>query len=280
MTAVESFCQSARALLSASPVWIMLGLAAGPGAAATTFVPASQDNTLIEDADGALSNGAGDGIWAGRTGQPEGQSIRRAVLAFDLSGALPTSAEITSVTLQLTLVQGNPTTTLAVHRLDQSWGEGASSFPGGQGAASEPGDATWKHTFYDISLWASPGGDFAPTASAAIFSRAENVFTWTSSELLSDVQSWLADPESNHGWIVLGDETVGSTSVRFGSRELDVVADRPMLIVEHLQSVPLLRPGSLLLLVLALSGLGAVCSKPRVADALSAAPERPRTNLA
>ena len=41
-----------------------------------------KDNTLYEDAAGAVSNGAGSFLFAGRTGQPAGQSIRRGLISF------------------------------------------------------------------------------------------------------------------------------------------------------------------------------------------------------
>ena len=50
-------------------------------AADTVTLRSVRDNTLIETSDGSLSNGAGDGVYSGRTSMSEG-SLRRAVLAF------------------------------------------------------------------------------------------------------------------------------------------------------------------------------------------------------
>ena len=61
---------------------------------------AAKDNTLYEDAAGAWSNGAGEHLFVGATNRP---SIRRALIAFDLSGTVPEGATITAVRLTLAL---------------------------------------------------------------------------------------------------------------------------------------------------------------------------------
>jgi hypothetical protein len=122
---------------------------------------------------------------------------------------------------------------VSLHRAFASWGEGASSASGGSGAPAAPGDATWIHTFYDHSFWASPGGDFLDAPSAGQLVGAEGSYTWGSTpELVADVQSWLDDPASNHGWILAGDESAPSTVKRFESRESADDSLRPVLEVE------------------------------------------------
>jgi hypothetical protein len=46
------------------------------------------------------------------------------------------------------------------------------------------------------------------------------------------VQAWLADPTSNHGWLLRGDETAGGSSKRFESRESPDPSLQPVLVVE------------------------------------------------
>ena len=169
----------------------------------------SKDNTLYQDVNGSLSNGAGDGFFIGRTGIGGGGGIRRGVIAFDLS-AIPFGSTITAVTLQLNCVQtnsGNETTTL--HKLLKDWGEGTSNAPpgGGAGTAATPGDATWKHTFFPGSLWTTLGGDFnvTPTDSMVMGFTGTYVFP-TSAGLVNDVQFWLNNPAQNFGWCVRGNE--------------------------------------------------------------------------
>ncbi len=69
-----------------------------PLATTVTLEPV-KDNTLIESSSGSVSNGAGTNFFSGRTGQPQGSAIRRAVIAFDVSGSIPAGSTITSVTL-------------------------------------------------------------------------------------------------------------------------------------------------------------------------------------
>jgi hypothetical protein len=66
-------------------VGVGLGCAGAASAATVTLAP-SKDNTLIETspAVGELSNGQG-AIFAGRTNQAAGSSLRRGLMAFDLS---------------------------------------------------------------------------------------------------------------------------------------------------------------------------------------------------
>ena len=47
--------------------------------------------------------------------------------------------------------------------------------------------------------------------------------------MVADVQSWLDNPASNFGWLVLGDETAIATAKRFDTRES---ASPPMLTIE------------------------------------------------
>jgi hypothetical protein len=47
--------------------------------------------------------------------------------------------------------------------------------------------------------------------------------------MVADVQSWLDDPASNFGWLLLGDETTSLTARRFDTREAPNSALRPAL---------------------------------------------------
>ena len=60
--------------------------------------------------------------------------------------------------------------------------------------------------------------------------------------MVSDVQSWVDAPAGNHGWLLLGDETVLGAAKRFGSRESTFVNERPVLTIEY---TPVPGPGVL-----------------------------------
>ena len=96
-----------------------------PVAAATTVLAPTKDNTLYQDPTGAVSNGAGTYLFAGRTNSG---SIRRGLLAFDIAATVPANATITSATLRLTLSRTiGQAETIELHRALADWGEGASN---------------------------------------------------------------------------------------------------------------------------------------------------------
>jgi len=199
-----------------------------------TITP-QKDGTLIEDIAGYFANGSGPAIFAGRISSLA-DPRRRALLAFDIGGSVPAGSTITSATLVLQLSGTNAgPVEVTLHRVDAEWGEGAASSSGGGGAASQMGDATWVHRFYDSEFWASPGGDFDSTPHGV--SRVDQIgpYLWNSTpEMVADVQSWLDDPAGNHGWILLGDETRPTTVKRFDSRESPDESTRPLLAVDYI----------------------------------------------
>jgi hypothetical protein len=221
---------AAPLLAAAIAMWL------GPATATRAeevFIPADRDNTLIENPSGARSNGAGPAVFAGRTGQSS-NSIRRALLVFDLAAAIPAGARIESAVLELELTPSNDEPAAAsLHRVLGDWGEGTSSSGGGSGARATLDDATWIHAFFDSDFWASPGGDFDESASAQIEVGSAGTYQWGSTpEMVADVQSWLDDPRGNHGWILIGEEEAAFTAKRFASRESPDPPSRPRLVVE------------------------------------------------
>ena len=147
----------------------------GKVAAEVMNFQAAKDNTLYQDDAGSLSNGAGAHLFAGRTGTMLGAmgERRRALIFFNLSGAISAGSTINSVMLTLNASQrspDDPDRTHTLHRVTADWGEGASNAEDaeGFGIAAEPGDATWLHRFFSTQFWSTPGGDFAAAASASL----------------------------------------------------------------------------------------------------------------
>jgi len=217
----------------------------------------NRDNTLYESVTGNLSNGAGQGMFVGRTNQG---FLRRAVVHFDIAGNIPAGAIINSVTLQLQLTQTNvPTQTIDLHRLSADWGEGTSNAigGGGQGAPAATNDATWIHRFFNSVFWTAAGGDFAPFVSASQTTGGLGAYTWSSAQLAADVQDMLSSPLGNFGWILIGDEVNSASADRFATRENSTAAFRPRLLVDFtLVQVP--EPSSLALMVVGLGVFGGV----------------------
>jgi hypothetical protein len=196
-------------------------------------IQASKDNTLYENETGTISNGSGAYFFVGRTAAQGGTAIRRGLIAFDIAGQIPEGATITSVTLTMRMsrsVAGNQSVEL--YRLLADWGEGSSNATGqeGTGASAATDDATWLHTFYNNSFWSTAGGDFTASSSASQTVGGIGFYTWGSStQMVNDVQNWLDNPQENFGWILLGDESSGTTAKRFDSRDNGTQANRPVL---------------------------------------------------
>lgn len=193
---------------------IVLGMSwAAPAAAQSTTLEPVADATLYEES-GDEANGAGASVFAGRTA---GGDLRRALLRFDVGAALPAGATVTSVELALTVTRtiAGPVP-MGLHRLTAGWGEGASQpgGNGGQGAPALPGDATWTWRTYPTQAWAAPGGDFVPLASASQTVAGTGAYAWSGAGLVADVQAWADAPADNHGWILVADEALPSTTAR------------------------------------------------------------------
>ncbi len=192
--------------------------------AETINLAAFKDNTLFQGfilTDDA-SNGAGNYFFAGATNQP---LLRRGVIQFDIAGQVPQGATIESVVLRLHVsrVATNTSRNVSLHLINNNWGEGNSNAPAqeGQGTTPGDGDATWRHTFYPSVFWSTPGGDFVIGASATTSVGGIGFKTWGSTAaMVTDVQQWLDQSETNFGWLLKGDETTGKTAKRFDSREI------------------------------------------------------------
>lgn len=218
----------------------------------TAQLQSVKDNTLYEDPVGDSSNGAGSAMFTGRNSQTV-NSVRRALVAFDIAAVIPAGSTIENVTMTLFNDAANASPQeLSLHRLSASWGEGASAAGGGQGSGgpAAPGDATWLHRYFDADLWTTPGGDFAPAASSAAIVSGPGFYSWSStSALVADVQGLLDQPAGNYGWLLLGNESEASSAKRFATREADDPFTRPMLNIEF---TPVPEPASLFMLVIML----------------------------
>lgn len=189
----------------------------------TITLNATIDNTIYQTASADSSNGSGDYLFAGLT---DNSRIRRALIQFDIAGAIPAGATVNTATVSLYCDKSGSASTvqMILRKVTTEWGEGESNAPGeeGQGAASETGDASWYHSIYPGSTWSMPGGDFEFTNSAiANIAGSGNTYNWTSSpQLVADVQDMLDDDATNFGWIVMDlmESTPGS-SRRFISKD-------------------------------------------------------------
>lgn len=167
----------------------------------------------------------------------------RLLLRFDLS-SVPTNAVVTNVTLRITVVKQASTSpkaeTVEAHRLLKAWGEGVKN--GQLGATATVGEATWLDRLKGQAAWGVAGGqggtDFVLAASTSTTLNGLASYTFNSTATAAaDVQSWLQDPASNFGWMLLSaNESVLASAKRVASREDTTVSRQPLLTVGY--SVP------------------------------------------
>jgi hypothetical protein len=180
---------SSRSVHFSSALVLAFALLPLSARAVTVTLSPSKDNTLYESATGAVSNGAGEYLFAGKTDRG---LLRRAVIQFDVAGALPAGSTINSVTLQLNVsrTRQNTQRTTSVHRVLADWGEGASNADQneGQGAPADTGDATWIHRSRVPDIpWASAGGDYTALASATAPVGGNASYSWSGTGLVAFV---------------------------------------------------------------------------------------------
>jgi hypothetical protein len=194
---------------------------------------AAHDNTLYQNASGAVSNGAGPGFTTGNIMQG---GLRRGLISFDIAANVPAGATIQSVSLQLHMSRTvSGAADVSLYPVLEGWGEGTSNAGNndGQGVPATPGDATWLHRFFNTVFWTNAGGDFAPAASAASSVDQVGFYTWASAGMVADAQSWLDAPAGAFGWGVIIDGAAPGTTKRFDSREATDPTLRPMLTVTY-----------------------------------------------
>ena len=210
-------------------------------AVTNVFLPVA-DTSLLEVAP-ANNLGGYAGMNAGTTQE---YKRTRALLRFDLT-SLPTNTVIVSAQLEIEVTHqpNEPPTnaTFGLHRMLRAWGEGDKSPVGqtaGKGLPATAGEATWNSAFHPTNNWTVPGGapdvDFSSIESASqfIYGVGDSPYHFeTTPELVADLTSWVHQPASNFGWMLLcDDEASNFTARRFCTREDSNAV--PLLTVEYL----------------------------------------------
>ena len=220
-----------RVLIACAALLGGLGMASGD----EIILDAVADANIFTDND-FWGNGSGDYFFAATSN--DGTS-RRGLVRFNVGASIPVGSVISSVELRLYMSRGGPSP-VTIYPILADWGEGASDPPGneGAGAAAQEGDATWAYRFYDEDdifnspAWATPGGDFlTPESASNNVSGVGQYYSWSTTEMALDVESWLDNPGSDFGWIMIGSETVEGSASRFNSRTHPDPATRPQLII-------------------------------------------------
>lgn len=155
----------------------------------------------------------------------------RTLVQFDLS-SIPTDAVIESVQLEFTLgSSGSFVPVIYVHKLNQNWTEGITSFctynnpcnTQGIAVVENGGDVTWNESSYSGTLtntWTTSGGTFAEISSAVSTDVGASTVLYVSESLKNDVSQWVQNGTINFGWILKTDFITNTSAMRrFLSRE-------------------------------------------------------------
>lgn len=234
------------------------------GAEVLSFTPL-RDTTIFADSDDTASS-AGEAAFAGMTASG---LARRALFVFDLA-AVPAGSRVVSAAFSISVDRAaGGEHSMTLHRLLADWGTGGSNGgTNGGGTQALAGDATWSHRFFgdDARQWRDDdgalvaGGWFAGTASATAVVVGAGRYTWTGgtgsvgTTLAQDVQGWLDAPETNFGWILVGDESVSRSAKRFASSEASLADLRPTL---RLEITPVPEPATWAMTLAGLAMFGA-----------------------
>jgi hypothetical protein len=198
------------------------GLFAVSAFAATVRVHPVADTTLFET---TPTNNLGkvSSLAAGTTARSKRS---RALIRFDLAGAVPSNAVITDATLTLSVVRapasgGGVDSVFGLHRVLRAWVEGTKSAEA-NGSPATAGEATWLARGHPSNPWHQPGAaapvDFVPDPGSERMVGGLGDYEFTG--LATDIERWRANPATNFGWILISqDEVTQATARRFGSRE-------------------------------------------------------------
>ena len=200
-------------------------------------ITSDKDATLYESTNGSLANGAGRGMFVGKVGFNGGYKKRRAIVHWDIAGAIPAGSRILAVSLDMWSEQSAaflPVDT-DVHRVLANWTEGSTiaAGNGGMGGPSSNGSVTWIHRSYPNQFWNSAGGDFAATPTFTFpMPGIGAVQTPSNDAIVADVQDMLDNPANNFGWLFKKGEVLNSTANRLNTREAPALL--PKIVVTYL----------------------------------------------
>lgn len=216
---------------------------ASAGRGATVVIPPAAD-TFLSEFSPDHNVGGNTNLAAGTVSNG---TRTRALLRFDIAAHVPAGSAITGVSLRLNVnrvnMGGGVNSVFELRRVWVPWTEGAQT--NNLGAPAAPGETTWNHRLAPETPWSAPGGapgsDFAGTASGTAAVAGIGAYDFTGSlSLAEDVRSWLDDPVSNFGWVLMSQsEEISETARRFASREDAALA--PALTVEYVPAAPSLR---------------------------------------
>ncbi|OGY90712.1 MAG: hypothetical protein A3B31_02620 [Candidatus Komeilibacteria bacterium RIFCSPLOWO2_01_FULL_53_11] len=166
-------------------------------------------------------------MLAGKVGITD-NAFTRPLVKLDLS-SIPTNATVNSASMTLTLTASQATSEVVnAYALRASWGETTSS---------------WTNRDTGTS-WVTGGADDTTSdrsassmGSVTVASGAGGTqYTWALDA--ATVESWVSDPSSNYGMVLIGNEGANSTLKTFATQNNATASYRPSLAVSYTTSPP------------------------------------------
>ena len=201
-------------------------------------VAGNQDVNNMQDS----NNGLLETLVAGALNAAAGGASRRILYKFDLTAQIPSNAIVTAASVNVTVVPNFPpspqASTFDLRRLLEDWTES---------------EATWNSRMVTpvIVPWETPGAigalDSVSTASSTIAvgtGSVQQTYTFASTtQLVADVQAWVANPGTNFGWLLISEgEAVLETARHFTCGRFSDTNVVPMLMVTFTASSPPIPP--------------------------------------
>jgi len=217
---------------------LLLCMATENATAATVSISASTDASLFErNPNNNFGGNADFPVGTTRNGERS-----RGLVEFRPELGIPAGATILSATLHIN-VNKAPTipasSTYEIRKVLMDWEEGNKT--GLTGQAATDNEVTWNHRITPLTGWSSAGSivgiDFSATASSTLSMGVLGPQSFVSTpQTVADVQAWLDEPSSNHGWVIMTrSEGTASTARRITSSE--AASQGPILEIEY--SLPL-----------------------------------------
>ena len=253
------------------PVCLALILCAGDSTAAVTVdIVAVANTTLFSAYPGNNFGTSMIATGANGVGQPG-----RGLIQFDLS-SIPSGATITDALITMQVVKVPPAdqhaglapSNFGLYAMLVPWVAGTGGGP--KGVQANVGESTWNERLAGITSWGAPGGlsgtDFVDTPSTSAFVGTDTaLYYWAGTpQVLSDLQSWVTDASTNHGYLMMSDgEDTAGTARRLASIQTAGPSDvPPTLSVTYTTSI-VPEPDCVLLIAVATCFAGAMIRRRR-----------------
>ena len=178
----------------------------GQAFAATAVITPLADTYITQQFPDGNNAGATE-LICGAQGGMAGNARNRPLFKFDPADSIPQGAKITGVRFTIVITKAPPAgidSRFGLRRVLRDW---------------NVTQTTWKLRLAPSVAWGAQGGaagtDYSNAISASALISDEGPYVYDSTAaLVADVQSWLDDPATNFGWILISDQESQAFSAR------------------------------------------------------------------